>query len=48
MKKVCTIILCVCLSLGASAQKALQFDANRGVKSSIERFHTLPTSDYFM
>ena len=38
MKKVCTSILCVCLSLGASAQKALQFDANAGVKSSIELF----------
>ena len=38
MKKVCTTILCVCLSLGASAQRALQFDANAGVKSSIELF----------
>ena len=38
MKKLCTSILCVCLSLGASAQKALQFDANAGVKSSIELF----------
>ena len=49
MKKLCTTILCVCLSLGASAQKqrvvepssgmkALQFDANVGVKSSIELF----------
>ena len=38
MKKVCTSILCVCLSLGASAQRALQFDANAGVKSSIELF----------
>ena len=38
MKKVFTSILCVCLSLGASAQKALQFDANAGVKSSIELF----------
>ena len=39
MKKVCiSSILCVCLSLGASAQKALQFDANGGVKSSIGLF----------
>ena len=38
MKKVCTSILCVCLSLGASAQKALHFDANAGVKSSLELY----------
>ena len=38
MKKVCTSILCVCLSLGASAQKALHFDASAGVKSSLELY----------
>ena len=39
MKKVCiSSILCVYLSLGASAQSELKFDANRGVKSSIELF----------
>ena len=38
MKKLCTSILCVCLSLGASARSELKFDANAGVKSSIELF----------
>ena len=35
MKTVFTTILCVCLSLGASAQKGLSFDANAGVKTSM-------------
>ena len=50
MKKLCISILCVCLSLGASAQRLrvgeprsgmseLEFDANAGVKSSIELFN---------
>ena len=30
--------MCVCLSLGASAQTALKFDADSGVKSSVELF----------
>ena len=38
MKKVCASFLCVCLSLGASAQSALTFDASSGVRSSIELY----------
>ena len=30
--------MCICLSLGASAQTALKFDADSGVKSSVELF----------
>ena len=33
MKKFFTILVCACLSLGAMAQDALQFDINAGVKS---------------
>ena len=38
MKKVFSTILCVCLALGASAQTTLKFDANSGVKSSMELY----------
>ena len=38
MKKVFSMILCVCLSLGASAQTALKFDSNAGVKASMELY----------
>ena len=38
MKKVYASILCACLSVGASAQSELKFDANAGVKSSLELY----------
>ena len=38
MKKLFAFIVCACLYIGASAQSALQFDSNAGVKSSIVLF----------